>query len=52
MKKWKVVYWSNLNRTEWIIMANNKEEARNTFKKLKGNMDIIQICETSENEHN
>ena len=53
MIKWKIVYWSNLNKTEWIIKASTKEEARKKILQEKGNeIAIIQICETDSLAHN
>lgn len=52
MKKWRIVYWCGLHKTEWIVRATDRAEARRKFKELKGEQEIIQICETSDNEHN
>jgi len=44
MKKWRIVYWSNLYRTEWIVNASTEKEAREKFVDLKGcHISIIQI---------
>ena len=53
MKKWRVIYWLGLNKTEWIVRAETKDDAREKFKKEKGeNVEIIQIGETEETAHN
>ena len=53
MKKWRVIYWLGLNKTEWIVRAETKDDAREKFKEEKGeNIEIIQISETEETAHN
>lgn len=44
MKKWRITYWNNLYRIEWIVNALTKKEAREKFVNLKGeHISIIQI---------
>lgn len=52
MKKWRVVYWSGLNKAEWIVRASDESEAVRKFKELKGDVEIVDVFETSDNEHN
>ena len=53
MKKWRVIYWLGLHKTEWIVRAETKDDARKKFKEEKGeNIEIIQISETEETAHN
>ena len=53
MKKWKIIYWLMLNKTEWIITAPTKDEARKKFYQEKGdNIEIIQVIEAKSTEHN
>jgi len=52
MKKWKITYWLCLYRTEWIVTADNKEEARRKFKETIGDNEIIQISEATILDHN
>lgn len=52
MKKWRIVYWLCLYRTEWIVRADSKEEARRKFKEKMGDHEIIQISEAAMTDHN
>lgn len=43
MKKYRIVYWFNSCTTECYIKADNKNEALEKFKELKGEKRIINI---------
>ena len=52
MKKWKIIYWLNSIRTEWIVKAEDEESAKEKFIEIKGDKEIIQISEANILEHN
>lgn len=37
MKKYRILYWLGSMKTDYIVKANNKEEAEKKFKEIKGN---------------
>lgn len=47
MKKYRILYWFGSMRTEYIIRAINKEEAKKKFSEIKGDMHILDIEEIS-----
>lgn len=47
MKKYRILYWSGSMRTEYIVKANNEEEAEKKFREIKGDRNIIDIEELS-----
>ena len=49
MKRYRIVYWSCLNRTAWVLKAKTRNEAIAKFRKLKGkDIRIIQVSECIE----
>ena len=43
MKKFRIVYWFNSCITEHYVKANDKMEAMEKFKQLKGDKRIVSI---------
>lgn len=43
MKEFRILYWLGLYKTERIIKAASKEEAKKTFIERTGNEQIIKI---------
>lgn len=41
MKRYRILYWLCSVKTEYIVKASNKEEAEKKFRKVKGDMRII-----------
>ena len=47
MKKYRILYWLGSMKTEYVVKADNKEEAEQKFREIKGNKNIIDIEELS-----
>ena len=45
MKKYRILYWLGSMKTEYIVKANDKEEAEKKFREIKGDKNIIDIEE-------
>lgn len=49
MKKYRILYWFGSCYTDWYVLAENEETAKDKFRETKGNVDrIIRIEETGE----
>ena len=47
MKKYRILYWLGSMKTEYVVKAKNKEEAKKKFREIKGDKNIIDIEELS-----
>jgi hypothetical protein len=46
--KYRIIYWLGSMTTEYVVKANNEEEAVKKFKEVKGDKNIIEIIEIKE----
>lgn len=46
--KYRILYWLGSMTTEYVVKANNEEEAVKKFKEVKGDKNIIEIIEIKE----
>lgn len=47
MKKYRILYWLGSMKTNYIVKADNKEEAEKKFREIKGDKNITDIEELS-----
>lgn len=46
MKKYRILYWFGSMVTEFVVKADNAEEAEKKFRETKGNKTIVEIKES------
>ena len=49
MKKYRILYWLGSMKTDYIVKADNTEEAEKKFREIKGNNANIISIEEAEN---